>query len=118
MKDWLFITQAEDYWLDSWTYGDWRQYVARRRDGSLQPCRVSGLPGVLAAIGFFLMTPILFACLLHWNGMSSEQLAWGRAIVSFFVGTTLCVPWVICWTTKWEIMTAVAPRSYDGQRHF
>jgi hypothetical protein len=28
---------------DSWTYGDWRQYVCRRGDGALQRARVSAL---------------------------------------------------------------------------
>lgn len=27
-------------WLDSWTYGPWRQWMCRRKDGALQCARV------------------------------------------------------------------------------
>lgn len=118
MRDWLFITHADDYWLDGFTYGDWRQYVARRPDGSLQPCRVSDLPFFLGMMGFFALFPAIFAVIFLWQGLDPAKIAWERAAVSAVVGIVMMIPLAICWTTPWELMTAVAPRSYDGNRHF
>ncbi len=118
IKDWLFITHADSYNLDSWTYGDWRQYVATRSDGSLQPCRISGLPAVSMMLGCVLMMPIIFALIFYFQGVDPEKLAWGRATGAAIIGFVMTIPWIICWTTPWEVMTAVAPRSYDGMRHF
>jgi hypothetical protein len=45
---------------DSWTGGDYTQYIADRDDGSLQPSRISMLPWLPLMIGLVLLE--LVAC--------------------------------------------------------
>lgn len=35
----LFLIHRDKRWLDSWTYGDWRQWICEREEGSLQCAR-------------------------------------------------------------------------------
>ena len=36
----FFIANREDYWVDSWTYGNYRQYLYTREDRDTQCCRI------------------------------------------------------------------------------
>lgn len=51
----MFLSNASDRWLDSWTYGDWRQWICKRPCGETQCARiVLPLPfgwAVMSAVG-------------------------------------------------------------------
>lgn len=113
IKDWFFLSR--DHWQDGWTYGDWRQYVARRPDGALQPCRVSGLPFFMAIIGLFCLFPAICGAIFELQGV---DVYWGRVLWASVAGFLLTIPALILWFGPWTLMTAVAPRSYNGLRHF
>lgn len=112
-RDLLFITR--DFWKDGWTYGDWRQYIARRRDGALQPCRASGIPIFMMLFGGFGLFPALMGVVFTLQGIQPiwERIATitGISALVFATGLFLCL-------SPWTLMTAVGPRSYNGQRHF
>ena len=116
IRDILFLSR--DHWEDGWTYGDWRQYIARRPDGALQPCRVSGLPVFLMLLGGFAMFPLMATIFAVLSGVPTDDFVWFRIGVATGVGVTLMLPSIILSMTRWRLMTAVAPRSYNGERHF
>lgn len=113
IKDWLFLSR--DHWKDGWTYGDWTQFVARRPDGSVQPCRVSGLPFFMTIIGVFALFPAICGVIFELQGL---DIYWGRVVWTTTAGFGLLLPALLLWLGPWTLMTAVAPRSYDGLRHF
>lgn len=105
---------SKDHWEDGWTYGDWRQYIARRPDGALQPCKVSEFMTVRDALCFFLIASALLAvAICLWNDRI-DLLIWENIIGALVIGGIGFVPRVRGYT----LMAAVGPRSYDGWRHF
>ena len=84
----LFLCRHCDMWEDSWTYGDWRQYICRRPDGSLVPARHSTLPVLAAGAGLALFA---LACLCSWTGAAHPEMEprWGLLIAMGSVGAAL-----------------------------
>ena len=112
LRDYLFL--SKDHWEDRWTYGDWRQFVARRPDGALQPSKHSGAGILFSLIGFaFLALTVGITVTAFWIG-EADQVRWPGVVIFFFVGLLPFIPQML----GYSLMTAVASRSYDGLRHF
>jgi hypothetical protein len=104
---------------DSWTGGDYTQYIADRDDGSRQPARISMLPWLPLGIGLVLLELVACAVFLtpllqvhappitNWNYVYTLTFI---GFVSFGIGLGLLVG-------DYRLMKAVQWRSYDGKRH-
>lgn len=116
MKDWLFITRRPDFWEDSWTYGDWRQYMCKRPDGSLQCARQSAIGIIATLLGVSLCVFLPMALWLRSEGVPGIVL--DRALFCAVIGQSIIVTmlWIRC--TGRVLMRAVGPRQYDGKRVF
>lgn len=117
LRDLLFLIRKSDMWLDGWTYGDWRQYISRRADGALQPCRISNIPAFLMLLGVFCLFPVITALIMVLAGAAGD-IYWERLIVVTTVGMLMLGTGGFLSTGPWRLVTAVGPRSYDGYRHF
>lgn len=115
----MILIRKQALHKDSWTGGDYTQYIAHRDDGSLQPCKGSMIPLVLLMIGFVLLelvglsvflTPVMVdnaPPITNWNYVYTLTLV---GFMSFGVGAGLLVG-------EYRLMKAVQWRSYDGKRH-
>lgn len=112
----LFLSQRPDHWEDGWTYGDWRQYIARRPDGALQCCRVSGVPFFVAVLGLVL---VALAMTGGFVGLQDpDAVHWPRIIAMGALGTlALTVPLLMHWHGIC-LMVSVGPRQYEKDGHF
>lgn len=105
---------SKDHWEDGWTYGDWRQYIARRADGSLQPCRVSQVGVLMFALTMSIAGLALYIVAVVFAHDQSDRLNWAVII-------SMPIPALVLWAVHLSgycLMAAVGPRSYDGWRHF
>jgi hypothetical protein len=101
-----FFCHRDQMWLDSWTYGDWRQYICKR--GTATRCaKVSVIPGFI--MGFGAMTAVIFALMLA-TGFSSERLAGLLLGLGIFFGP------LTAWKAGWRLMKAVGPMNIEGKR--
>lgn len=106
---------------DSWTYGDWRQYVVFLDDGSAVSCRISGVPATLAMIGFIVLAIV---AMLVWVMVATPlPVIWGRLFFLTSIGFALLGPWLVTWFTPWRIVIPVSePMKPDSDgsywRHF
>jgi hypothetical protein len=99
---------------DSWTGGNYTQYIANRDDGSLQPCKGSMIPFVLLLIGLMLLELVAMAVFMpsprpiaNWEYVYTLTLI---GFICFGVGLGLQFG-------NYRLMKAVQWRSYDGKRH-
>lgn len=112
-----FICKSEDMWLDSWTYGDWRQYVCKRPDGALQCARISTMPasiGTAGALLFFSLVIVLAILLFN----VPDKVAWERASIALSISFSMMLPAINMIYSKHRLMVAVGPKQYDGKRLF
>ena len=116
MKDWLFFSRRGDHYADKFTYGDWRQYVAKRPDGSLQCCKVSAVCFVIFITGILALLFTLTGLLVSWQAPGAPL--WGRIVVAGIIGAVFTTFPFVLNRMGWTIMTAVGPRQYDGRRIF
>lgn len=105
---------------DSWTHGDWRQYVAFLDDGSAICCRISGLPATLAVAGFIILALAGMGFLTAGMGV---PVYWWRIYAFAFVGFALLGPWLITWFTPWRMIVPVSEKMVADEngsywRHF
>lgn len=114
MRDTLFIVHRSNLWEDSWTYGDWRQYMCKRADGALQCARVSGLPLIIGALAFLVFGSAVMAMVT----MPSALIAWERAIPAAVFGGLVLTGLIAGRLNGFVLMRAVGPRQYNGRRIF
>jgi hypothetical protein len=114
-----FLIHKRAITRDSWTGGDYTQYIADRDDGSLQPSRVSMLPWLPLLTGLVLLelvacsvflTPLLTPKALPITNWTYVYTLTVIGFVSFGIGLGLLVG-------DYRLMKAVQWRSYDGKRH-
>lgn len=94
---------------DSWTYGDWKQYVAFINDHTAVCCRASLAPTIWGSIGF----SILLAILLIVINMPHSMIDWVNLAIITFVGFALLGPAFIELVTPWRWMVPV-DRPFKG----
>ena len=114
MSNPYFLCHKSQMWEDSWTYGDWRQYICNRPNGQTQCARVSGLFAYLMFFGF------IFVAL---GGVTiaifpPEIIAWERTILMIIGGATAWfVPLYLQRRGK-RLMKAVGPYNLGATRVF
>lgn len=64
LRDLIFFSHRDDHWMDGWTYGDWRQYLCRRPDGSIQCARYLDGFYLLLLVAWFLPFAIFLVGML------------------------------------------------------
>ena len=99
----LFV-HREHLHEDGWTYGDWRQYVAFRANGSAVICRLSELPSYLGMLGFGLLLVVAMIVLVP----HPEHVRWGRLFVFAFVGFLLLAPGLLNWLSPYRLVVALS----------
>lgn len=99
---------------DSWTYGDYRQFIAERDDGSLQPCRSSKIPFHLTMFGFVLL---MIVGMIFLNFTLGDRIVnWGNAYIMTFIGFVSFGVGLGLEIGDYRLMKATGWRSYDGKR--
>lgn len=88
---------------DGWAYGDWRQYVAFRDDGSAACVRMSSLPATLGLVGLF-VAMCLSVAMLTWP---PGTIAWGRAWASLSLALSMVGVWSLFTMTQWRLVVIV-----------
>lgn len=99
---------------DSWTYGEWRQYICRL-DGFTQCGRLSALPFFMAALGFMLMFAFLVGLFVAFH-YGSDAVAWGRAIGFGAVSVLFFVPWWVECDSGYRLVHMVGPPNVGDRR--
>lgn len=103
---------------DSWTGGNYTQYIAKRDDGSLQPCKGSMIPFYLLMIGLALLEMVALAVFLTPALVTSPPpLNWPYIYVVTVIGFLATGIAAGLLLGDYRLMKAVQWRSYDGKRH-
>jgi hypothetical protein len=114
-----FLIRKRAIARDSWTGGDYTQYIASRDDGSLQPSRISMLPWAPLMIGLILLE--LIACEVFLRPvlvMNPPPITnWDYLYTLTFIGFMLSGIGFGLLVGDYRLMKAVQWRSYDGKRH-
>lgn len=119
MRNNYFIIRKQALREDGWTYGDWRQYVANRDDGSVQCCKHSQLPLLPLIIGICLLEMVALAVFMTPVIQSHPApLNLGYVYTLSVVGFTLFGIGAGLYIGDYRLMYAVGPKSFDGKRHF
>lgn len=109
------IIKRRALFADGWTYGDWRQYVAWRDDGSACLVRMSNLPLFASLVGVFFL---LAAGCGTWLKVEAPDaiVGWGKLFGYACLGFALVAPLLITWLTQWRLCVIVgrAVRRADG----
>lgn len=111
-----FIVRRRDVWEDSWTYGDWRQYVCRRPDGALQCARPSAIPLVFAIGSVVLSAMASMSAAFAEPGSLAGDYA--GPVVATAIASGLAPAALVAFLRKFAFMVAVGPRQYNGRRVF
>jgi hypothetical protein len=105
---------------DSFTFGNWRQYIAKRDDGALQPVRKTMIPGVLVCIGLCLLELVGLAVFL-----TPVLVEHPRPITNWDYVYTLTFLGFMCFGVgmgliygEYKMVVPVGPKVYDGRRRF
>ena len=101
---------------DSWTYGDWRQYVAFLDNDEAVCCRGSSLPFNLLLTGIVL---IALAGMGTWVALAAPAVPvyWWRIFAVAATGFAMTGVQFVVWFTDWRLMVMVSqkmPRKDDG----
>ena len=107
-----FFCGEEDMFRDSWTYGDWRQYICNRPGGQTQCARFSRIPAYGLLIGLVCLTLVGFAAFMNWNDV---PVRWSLVAMTAVVGCLAITPFVAGWFFQVYLMKAVGPMN-DGAR--
>lgn len=106
--------------LDSFTFGNFRQYIAKRDDGALQPVRLSQWPLVFLMIGLVLLELVAMCVFLTPALVDNPPpiTNWGyvytlTAIGFFSLGLSFSV-----YFGPYRMVIPVGPKVYDGRRRF
>jgi len=113
-----FFSREGEMWRDSWTYGDWRQYICRRPGGQTQCARFSTFPIFGLMIGVALWTILLltvgFALFVDLgHRVNGPLLIWFMV-----VGTLLVLPYILGRLFGVYLMVGVGPMNDGARRVF
>lgn len=110
-----FIAKGGDIREDSWTYGDWRQYVCTRRDGALQCARISGFQTFIWLGAMFIGMLAATVAYVAWN-VQESLVFWNRVYAMLGVSAFLLLGCVFFLRGGYYLMHAVGPRQYGDRR--
>jgi hypothetical protein len=106
-----FFCHYDQMWEDSWTYGDWKQYICNR--GTETQCaRGSRLPFFLMSMGLTFIATVLLAILFY----GADGVRWDRAIPTLAIGILLVLPITYEFFTGRFLMVAVGPMNKGARR--
>lgn len=109
-----FLCKQNDFWQDSWTYGDWRQYMCRRKDGSTQAAKLSALTTISAVIGFCIM--VLCAIAVYFFYAHDVPVYWERLGAFWITGGLMIMPVIMERNYGVYLMVSVGPKQYTDRR--
>lgn len=109
-----FLCKQNDFWQDSWTYGDWRQYMCRRKDGALQAAKLSALTTISAVIGFCIM--VLCAMAVYFFYAHDVPVYWERLGAFWIAGGLMIMPVIMERNYGLYLMVSVGPKQYTDRR--
>lgn len=107
-----FIARRDQCHEDSWTYGDWRQYVCDRPGGQTRCAFISIIPFVILVLAFafggFGVLSMIY--------LPPDQIAWGRAIPFAAICGVVFVGLSIAGVMGYRLMKAVGPFNDGSHR--
>jgi hypothetical protein len=109
-----FIARRGQCWQDSWTYGDWCQYLCNRPGGQTQCAKVSAIPHVLMELGCVFLALGLVPALV--GTLTGATVLWIR--VGFLIGSGLALllgPFIFGWC-GFVLMKATGPLNRGAHR--
>lgn len=111
-----FVCPRADMREDSWTYGDWRQYLCTHEDGSVQCAKISDLPFMLGILGLIPLFLGLLGVYIGFYDFDAVKWPW----VLGFLAVGLLVEWLVLafHMARLHLMVPVGPKQYDGKRVF
>jgi hypothetical protein len=102
----LLLIKRDSLSEDSWTYGDWRQYVAFLPGDRAVCCRVSGIPASLGVMGLIIAA---IACMSVLSAvMMGIPLYWDRVTITGMIGILFMVPMLVTIFTPWRLVKTVS----------
>lgn len=109
-----FFVRRKGLVEDSWTYGDYRQYLHTHRDGSISCVRLSRIPSIAAVVGWAMAVILMPILLIAWH-MSLKPIwsnvGWWLVASAILISfALLCIPF--------PLVVAVGPRQRGNYRRF
>lgn len=98
------IVKLADRMEDSWTYGDWTQFIIQRPDGKRQCARHSSIPWLMAVLGMLLLG---FVALSAVASLVAFPVMWDRVLKILLVGLVLFIPLALEFATGRRLMVTV-----------
>ena len=90
MKSPYFWCHRSEMWQDSFTYGDWRQYICNRPGGQTQCAKVSELIWIFAGLGLGILAGVGLSIYLSVSG--GQPPRWWDVGLLTFVGVMNLYP--------------------------
>lgn len=106
-----FFCSADDMWQDSWSYGDWRQYICNRPNGETQCARFSTAPVFMGLASVVLVTIVVMAMMLPMGTLRPDA-----ALVLIVVAFVLALPIIAGYFSGWYLMVPVGPLNQGAHR--
>jgi len=110
----FFLCHKNDMWLDTWTYGDWRQYICWRPNQQTQCARIAILPYMLSMMAVFFLICSIFLMIFS----PPELIAWKQTVLFVVINLIIAASTFIVNFLGWNIMMAVGPLQQNGVREF
>ncbi|MGN6819444.1 MAG: hypothetical protein ACTHJR_12310 [Sphingomonas sp.] len=107
-----FFVHTRDMWQDSWTYGDWRQYLCKRGE-TTQCAKFSAIPFAITTIAscWLIMMAVLLTFYPH------DVLNMTNIIATMSLAGFIVIANFLLYVTDYNLMVAVGPLNRpDGYR--
>lgn len=108
----LFIVRRTDMWEDSWTYGDYKQFICNRPNGQTQCARYSGIPILLWWAGLAMM----WTCALTIWFIAIDRINYVHWAIFLIIGFAMTIVRAYLSLTHRELMHAVGPMNNGATR--
>lgn len=111
-NNYIIIRQRAIMGQDSFTYGNWRQYIVKRDDGAIQPCKHSMLPFWAGLFGMVVLAIVAMVVFM----IPPSLVKWPNLWVMTFIGFAAATTGLMLQFGTYRLMYAVGPKSYNGRR--
>lgn len=111
------IVRRDRMFHDSWTYGDWRQYIVNLDDSanSTRCAKISEVPFFVGLLGVVVLSLPVVALTLAVAGVPTDKIAWDRVMWALMLGVILTTVGFTFTFSRYRLMKAVGPVN-DGTR--
>ena len=109
-----FWCHRSQMWPDSWTYGDWKQFICNRPGGQTQCAKLSGIFGIVYFLLLVLVVGLGFIGVINLTvGVPIYPL---RVLLIGGTAFVLLVSMTIRFLLGWRLMHAVGPMNEGARR--